>query len=122
VSDFRGRATDYAFFIDAAYYTNDIKLSYLNPSAEICVISTPTKETTFFSDVIKNNNFNHVNLDWFENPAFTTGLTWMKLNFLGEIITKKEHTFTKVDMDEKISLGYIPVSPWMLKFLPLTDR
>lgn len=121
---FTGFQPDYIFLMDAAYYTDrqNLELRLFTPQADITYVSSSSDTPSKFQELLDNkNNFMKTYLSWYEHPQFNRGLTWSKLNVVGEVITIQEELFTKKSFDEMATEGYVPSSPWFREMLKMGD-
>lgn len=113
----RGYAPTYLIMDEAAYIDNGARvfaaaLTSLGTGGKATLISTPQGlddlyYKTYDQAKQKKNNFNIVEMKWYEDLRYNRGLYWRK----GEEVIK-EVEFNFASYEKKVSDGFKPSSPW----------
>jgi hypothetical protein len=117
VDALRGYTPTYLIFDEAAFIDNGAELysaaiTSLGTGGACILISTPNGQDPLYYETVqgaknKKNNFNVIELKWYQDPRYNKGLQWKKDN---EVVDEVE--FTHESYDRMISEGYKPTSPW----------
>lgn len=90
-----------------------------NTGGRSVLISTPNGldplyYETYDSALRKENNFNIIEMRWYQDDRYNVGLKWYKYSDKDkkEKIVVEEEDFTFESFDRKIADGYKPTSPW----------
>lgn len=113
----------YLVIDEAAYITSFAKELYtasmmaLTTGGKMIIISTPNGKDELYYTVYINskagkNDFNIVELRWFEDPRYNYDLEWHKTDDDGNEEIVKEEDFTFASYDEKVAEDYAPTSTW----------
>lgn len=113
----RGYTPTYLVFDEAAFVDNGDELysaaiTSLGTGGKATLISTPNGYDKLYYKTYEQsqqglNDYNIIELKWYEDPRYNKGLVWKKLE---EIIPEVEFTFKS--FEEKIKDGYKPSSTW----------
>ncbi len=113
----RGFTPTYLVMDEAAYIDNGAEvfgaaLTALGTGGKATLISTPNGMDalyykTYEQSKAKKNNFNIVEMKWYQDLRYNKDLKWVKDN---EVINEKEFTFDSYE--KMISDGYKPTSYW----------
>jgi hypothetical protein len=110
---------DEAAFIDEGKELFGAALTALGTGGRSVLISTPNGldplyYETYDSALKKDNNFNIIEMRWYQDDRYNIGLQWYKYSDKGkkDKIVIDEEDFTFESFDAKISEGYKPTSPW----------
>lgn len=125
-------------FDEAAFIENgkDVYASALptvSTGGHIIMISTPNGKDMLYYETCRKarlkgtvdwNNFELVEMKWYQDPRYNKNLEWVKKDAeTGEIIVKKEETLDKegnikydqAHWDKMVEDGWSPRSPWYVK-------
>ena len=125
-------------FDEAAFIENgkDVYASALptvSTGGHISMISTPNGKDMLYYETCRKarlkgtvdwNNFELVEMKWYQDPRYNKNLEWVKKDAeTGEIIVKKEETLDKegnikynqAHWDKMVEDGWSPRSPWYVK-------
>lgn len=113
----RGFTPTYLIMDEAAYIDNGAEvfgaaLTALGTGGRATLISTPNGMDSLYYKTYDQsrtgkNNFNVVEMKWYEDLRYNKDLSWMKGD---EVITEYEFTFESYE--RKVRLGYKPTSTW----------
>jgi hypothetical protein len=119
----RGYTPTYLVFDEAAFIDNGdavyaAAMSSCATGGRVMLISTPNGMDplyykTYDQSKTGKNNYNVVEMRWFEDPRYNKDLRWIKKNKDGEVIEELPEIEFLVDKYEnKIKDGYKPTSTW----------
>lgn len=119
----RGWTPTYLVVDEAAYidtYADQLygaAMAALSTGGKMIIISTPNGKDKLYYQVYHNskqgrNNFNIVELRWFQDPRYNKGLEWHKEDDHGNILIEKEKEFTEESFQSWLKKGYKPISKW----------
>lgn len=109
---------DEAAFIEHGDELYGAAMSSLITGGKMILVSTPNGFDKLYYRTYKNalagdNNFNIVELQWYQDPRYNKGMYWIKEDPKTKEITQIEETeFTQTSFDKKIEQGYRARSPW----------
>lgn len=103
---------DEAAFVDKGDELYSAAITSLGTGGKATLISTPNGYDklyykTYEQSVQGLNDYNIIELKWYEDPRYNKGLIWKKGE---EVITEVEYTFSS--FETKIKDGYKPSSTW----------
>jgi hypothetical protein len=93
----------------------------LSTGGKSILISTPNGydplyHKTYIMAQEGENNFNIVDMKWYEDPRYNKGMKWIKEEGIGDDITIEEKIeFDKEKWDDLVKEGFEPTSPWFEK-------
>ena len=119
----RGYTPTYLVFDEAAFIDNGdavyaAAMSSCATGGRVMLISTPNGMDplyykTYEQSKTGKNNYNIVEMRWFEDPRYNKDLRWIKKNEAGDIVEElKEVEFIVDNYEKKIKDGYKPTSTW----------
>lgn len=122
----RGYTPTYLVIDEAAYidtYAAELytaAMASLITGGKMIIISTPNGKDELYYKVYdgakqKQNNFNIVNLQWYEDPRYNKDLEWHKEDEAGKVEIIKESLFTFDHFDEMVKKGFKPTSSWYVE-------
>jgi len=113
----RGFTPTYLVMDEAAYIDNGAEvfgaaLTSLGSGGKVILISTPKGLDELYYKTYdlakqKKNNFNIIEMKWYEDLRYNKGLRWFK-----DDIVEKEVEFTFESYIKRINDGWKPTSPW----------
>lgn len=119
----RGYTPTYLVFDEAAFIDNGAAvyaaaMSSCATGGRVMLISTPNGMDplyykTYEQSKIGKNNYNIIEMRWYEDPRYNKDLRWIKKNDAGDIV--EEITEVEFNVDkyvDKIKNGYKPTSTW----------
>lgn len=116
-------AVSWLIFDEAAFIENGLEVfsqavATTSTGGKIIMISTPNgKDQLYYSTYNKakkkENNYNVIELKWYEDPRYNSDLTWTKYDdTLGKYVTEKEVEFTAESYRLREKNKWIPSSTW----------
>lgn len=119
----RGYTPTYLVFDEAAFIDNGAAvyaaaMSSCATGGRVMLISTPNGMDplyykTYEQSKTGKNNYNIIEMRWYEDPRYNKDLRWIKKNDAGEIIEEIAEVEFNVDKyADKIKDGYKPTSTW----------
>jgi hypothetical protein len=119
----RGYTPTYLVFDEAAFIDNGdavyaAAMSSCATGGRVMLISTPNGMDplyykTYEQSKTGKNNYNVIEMRWYEDPRYNKDLRWIKKNEQGEISEEIEEVEFIVDnYEQKIKDGYKPTSTW----------
>lgn len=108
-----------AFIETAAEELYAASMAAISTGGKMILISTPNGQdplyyTTYMNALKGANDFNIVELKWYQDGRYNKGLYWLKPNSNG-FSKIPEEKFTLESYKEKIKLGWLPRSPWYIQ-------
>lgn len=123
----RGYTPTYLVMDEAAFIDNGVEvfgaaLTALGTGGRATLISTPNGQDPLYYETyeqakIGKNNFNVIEMKWYEDPRYNKDLRWYKdgeadENGEREEIMEREVEFTKESYEKRIKDGWSPRSHW----------
>jgi hypothetical protein len=119
----RGYTPTYLVFDEAAFIDNGdavyaAAMSSCATGGRVMLISTPNGMDPLYYKTYEQsktgmNNYNIVEMRWFEDPRYNKDLRWIKKNEQGEIVEEiPEVEFIVDNYENMIKSGYKPTSTW----------
>lgn len=119
----RGYTPTYLVFDEAAFIDNGdavyaAAMSSCATGGKVMLISTPNGMDSLYYKTYEQsktgkNNYNIVEMRWYEDPRYNKGMNWIKKDKNGDVIESiEEYEFIFEKFPEKIKQGYKPTSPW----------
>ena len=119
----RGYTPTYLIFDEAAFIDNGdavyaAAMSSCATGGRVMLISTPNGldslyYKTYEQSKIGKNNYNIIEMRWYEDPRYNKDLRWIKKNEQGEVIEEiKEVEFLAENYPKRFKDGYKPTSSW----------
>ena len=119
----RGYTPTYLIFDEAAFIDNgdavySAAMSSCATGGKVMLISTPNGMDSLYYKTYEQsksgkNNYNIIDMRWYEDPRYNKGLCWIKKDDKGNILEEiKEFEFINEKYKAKVKNGYKPTSPW----------
>jgi len=119
----RGYTPTYLVFDEAAFIDNGdavyaAAMSSCATGGKVMLISTPNGMDSLYYKTYEQsktgkNNYNVVEMRWYEDPRYNKGMHWIKKDKNGDVIESiEEYEYIFENFDKKIKEGYKPTSPW----------
>ena len=119
----RGYTPTYLIFDEAAFIDNGdavyaAAMSSCATGGRVMLISTPNGMDSLYYKTYEQsksgkNNYNIIEMRWYEDPRYNKGLCWIKKDDKGNILEEiNEFEFINEKYKVRIKNGYKPTSPW----------
>ena len=119
----RGYTPTYLIFDEAAFIDNgdavySAAMSSCATGGKVMLISTPNGMDSLYYKTYEQsksgkNNYNIIEMRWYEDPRYNKGLCWIKKDDKGNILEEiKEFEFINEKYKVRVKNGYKPTSPW----------
>ena len=119
----RGYTPTYLIFDEAAFIDNgnavySAAMSSCATGGKVMLISTPNGMDSLYYKTYEQsksgkNNYNIIDMKWYEDPRYNKELSWVKKDDKGNVLEDiKEYEFINEKYKVRVKNGYKPTSPW----------